>query len=148
MAPAIETVEIEGHIIDSLILAKVMDVVLAAGADYEIESVEIGKTNRELWDKYGLAIGGAVAPAEAATDPKIDGLIGGPATPICWPRAAPQRLMASRYSSMPCCRRSQARWLSWQASAAAFRSICAVMSTMQSIRTGSPKRLCPPMASV
>ncbi|HEX6477125.1 MAG TPA: hypothetical protein VF005_07595, partial [Acidimicrobiales bacterium] len=48
MAPAIETVEIEGHIIDSLILAKVMDLVLAAGADYEVQSVQIGKTNRDV----------------------------------------------------------------------------------------------------
>ncbi len=48
MAPATETVEIEGHIIDSLILAKVMDLVLAAGADYEVQSVEIGKTNRDV----------------------------------------------------------------------------------------------------
>jgi lysine-ketoglutarate reductase/saccharopine dehydrogenase-like protein (TIGR00300 family) len=48
MAPAIETVEIEGHIIDSLILAKVMDMVLAAGADYEVQSVHIGKTNRDI----------------------------------------------------------------------------------------------------
>jgi hypothetical protein len=40
----------------------------------------IGKTNRELWQKYGLAIAGAVAPADAATDPKIDALIGTPAT--------------------------------------------------------------------
>ncbi|HEY1634092.1 MAG TPA: TIGR00300 family protein [Acidimicrobiales bacterium] len=48
MAPAIETVEMEGHIIDSLILAKVMDLVLAAGADYEVQSVHIGKTNRDI----------------------------------------------------------------------------------------------------
>src|SRR2546421_633384 len=48
MAPATETVEIEGHIIDSLILAKVMDLVLAAGADYEVQSVHIGKTNRDM----------------------------------------------------------------------------------------------------
>jgi hypothetical protein len=40
----------------------------------------IGKTNQELWQKYGLAIAGAVAPADAVTDPKIDALIGGPAT--------------------------------------------------------------------
>lgn len=43
-----ETVEVEGHIIDSLILAKVMDVVLAAGADYRILDVEIGRTNTDL----------------------------------------------------------------------------------------------------
>jgi lysine-ketoglutarate reductase/saccharopine dehydrogenase-like protein (TIGR00300 family) len=48
MAQATETVEIEGHIIDSLILAKVMDLVLAAGADYEVQSVHIGKTNRDI----------------------------------------------------------------------------------------------------
>ena len=37
---ASEVVEIEGHIIDSLTLAKVMDVILAAGADYQILDVE------------------------------------------------------------------------------------------------------------
>src|SRR3954454_4305669 len=40
-----ETIEVEGHIIDSLILAKVLDVILDAGADYRIVEVEIGKTN-------------------------------------------------------------------------------------------------------
>jgi hypothetical protein len=40
----------------------------------------IGKTNRELWEKYGLAIAGTPAPADTGTDPKIQGLVGGPAT--------------------------------------------------------------------
>ena len=40
-----EVVEVEGHIIDSLILAKVMDVILAAGADYRVLDVDIGRTN-------------------------------------------------------------------------------------------------------
>jgi hypothetical protein len=40
----------------------------------------IGKTNQELWKQYGLAIGGAVAPADAVTAPRIHGLIGQPAT--------------------------------------------------------------------
>ena len=40
-----ETVEVEGHIIDSLILAKVLDVILDAGADYRMVEVEIGRTN-------------------------------------------------------------------------------------------------------
>jgi lysine-ketoglutarate reductase/saccharopine dehydrogenase-like protein (TIGR00300 family) len=40
-----ETVEVEGHIIDSLILAKVLDVILDAGADYRMVDVEIGRTN-------------------------------------------------------------------------------------------------------
>jgi lysine-ketoglutarate reductase/saccharopine dehydrogenase-like protein (TIGR00300 family) len=42
-----EVVEVEGHIIDSLILAKVMDVVLAAGAEYKIVEFEIGRTNAD-----------------------------------------------------------------------------------------------------
>ena len=40
-----EVVEVEGHIIDSLILAKVLDVILDAGADYRLLDVEIGRTN-------------------------------------------------------------------------------------------------------
>ena len=44
---ASEVVEVEGHIIDSLILAKVLDVILAAGADYQVLDVEIGKTNAD-----------------------------------------------------------------------------------------------------
>jgi lysine-ketoglutarate reductase/saccharopine dehydrogenase-like protein (TIGR00300 family) len=42
-----ELVEVEGHIIDSLILAKVLDVVLESGADYRLVEVEIGKTNTD-----------------------------------------------------------------------------------------------------
>ena len=43
--PATETVELQGHIVDSLILAKVLDLIVEAGADYQIETFEIGKTN-------------------------------------------------------------------------------------------------------
>lgn len=42
-----EIVEIEGHIIDSLILPKVMDMILAAGGDYTVLDVEIGKTTTD-----------------------------------------------------------------------------------------------------
>jgi lysine-ketoglutarate reductase/saccharopine dehydrogenase-like protein (TIGR00300 family) len=42
-----ETVELQGHIIDSLILAKVLDVILDAGADYRVVDVEIGRTNTD-----------------------------------------------------------------------------------------------------
>ena len=42
---ASELIEVEGHIIDSLILAKVMDTILSAGGDYEVVEVQIGKTN-------------------------------------------------------------------------------------------------------
>jgi lysine-ketoglutarate reductase/saccharopine dehydrogenase-like protein (TIGR00300 family) len=40
-----EVVEVEGHIIDSLILAKVLDAVVEAGADYRMVDVTIGRTN-------------------------------------------------------------------------------------------------------
>jgi lysine-ketoglutarate reductase/saccharopine dehydrogenase-like protein (TIGR00300 family) len=42
-----ERLEVEGHIVDSLILAKVLDVVLDAGADYRIVEFDIGKTNAD-----------------------------------------------------------------------------------------------------
>ena len=42
-----ETVELQGHIIDSLILAKVLDVILDAGADYRMLDVDIGRTNAD-----------------------------------------------------------------------------------------------------
>ncbi|MGI8984137.1 MAG: TIGR00300 family protein [Acidimicrobiales bacterium] len=42
---ASEVVEVEGHIIDSLILAKVLDVIVDSGADYRMVDVEIGRTN-------------------------------------------------------------------------------------------------------
>ena len=44
---ASEIIDLEGHIIDSLLLAKVMDVVLAAGAEYQLLEVEIGRTNED-----------------------------------------------------------------------------------------------------
>jgi lysine-ketoglutarate reductase/saccharopine dehydrogenase-like protein (TIGR00300 family) len=45
--PAREILELEGHIIDSLILAKVLDLIVAAGADYELIDVEIGRSNAD-----------------------------------------------------------------------------------------------------
>jgi len=41
--PASATLELHGHIIDSLLLAKVLDEILAGGADYEIVEVTIGR---------------------------------------------------------------------------------------------------------
>jgi hypothetical protein len=40
----------------------------------------IGKTNRALWEQYGLAIAGTVAPADAKTQPRIHGLVGSKAS--------------------------------------------------------------------
>jgi lysine-ketoglutarate reductase/saccharopine dehydrogenase-like protein (TIGR00300 family) len=45
--PATERVEVEGHIIDSLILAKVLDLIVAAGADYRVVDVAIGRTQSD-----------------------------------------------------------------------------------------------------
>ncbi len=42
-----ETFEVEGHIVDSLILAKILDLVLDAGADYRIVEFSIGKTTTD-----------------------------------------------------------------------------------------------------
>ncbi|MEK7216751.1 MAG: TIGR00300 family protein, partial [Chloroflexota bacterium] len=42
-----ETVELEGHIIDSLLLPRVLDTILAAGAEFEIEEVRIGHRRGE-----------------------------------------------------------------------------------------------------
>jgi lysine-ketoglutarate reductase/saccharopine dehydrogenase-like protein (TIGR00300 family) len=42
-----EVVEVEGHIIDSLILAKILDVILDSGADYRLLDVHIGRTNAD-----------------------------------------------------------------------------------------------------
>jgi lysine-ketoglutarate reductase/saccharopine dehydrogenase-like protein (TIGR00300 family) len=44
---ATETVELVGHIVDSLILAKVLDLVLEAGADYRVDEFTLGKTNTD-----------------------------------------------------------------------------------------------------
>ena len=42
---ATETVQLEGHIVDSLLLAKVLDLIVESGADYRIEEFELGRTN-------------------------------------------------------------------------------------------------------
>ena len=44
---ATEVVEVEGHIIDSLILAKVLDTIVDAGADYRIVDVQIGRASTD-----------------------------------------------------------------------------------------------------
>jgi lysine-ketoglutarate reductase/saccharopine dehydrogenase-like protein (TIGR00300 family) len=40
-----ETIEVTGHIVDSLLLAKILDTIIDAGCDYEIADVQIGKSN-------------------------------------------------------------------------------------------------------
>ncbi|MEX0642042.1 MAG: G8 domain-containing protein, partial [Pirellulales bacterium] len=38
----------------------------------------IGLTNQQLWDQFGVALGGAIAPANAFTAPNINGLVAPP----------------------------------------------------------------------
>ena len=45
---ATELVQVEGHIIDSLILAKILDLIVASGADYRLVDFEVGKSNADL----------------------------------------------------------------------------------------------------
>ena len=47
MSAAQETVRINGHIIDSLLLAKVLDIILMMGGTFDLEDVVIGKTREE-----------------------------------------------------------------------------------------------------
>ncbi len=47
MSTAQETVFLRGHIIDSLILAKVLDTILMMGGTFDLEEVTIGKTRHE-----------------------------------------------------------------------------------------------------
>jgi hypothetical protein len=42
-----ETVLLQGHIIDSLILAKVLDRILMMGGTFDLQDVQIGKTREE-----------------------------------------------------------------------------------------------------
>ena len=44
MTMAQETIVLRGHIIDSLILAKVLDLILMMGGSFDLDQVEIGRT--------------------------------------------------------------------------------------------------------
>jgi len=63
-----EEIQIEGHIIDSLILSKVLDEVLAFGGDYKLKQVTIGQTRGdrssatiEVWAPDGDQLGEILA---------------------------------------------------------------------------------------
>ncbi len=45
--PATEEVELVGHIVDSLTLAKVLDLIVDAGADYRMEEFDVGRTSTD-----------------------------------------------------------------------------------------------------
>ncbi len=44
---ATETIELSGHIVDSLLLAKVLDTIVDSGITYDLVDVEIGRTNTD-----------------------------------------------------------------------------------------------------
>lgn len=64
-----ETIEVSGHIIDSLILPKILDTLLDAGADYEMLEVVVGKTST---DPSSARI--AVTADDAVLDAVLDDL--------------------------------------------------------------------------
>ncbi|MHB8670966.1 MAG: ornithine cyclodeaminase, nickel-pincer nucleotide-dependent [Acidimicrobiales bacterium] len=91
---AAELVEVEGHIIDSLILAKVLDVIVEAGADYRMVDVQIGRTAKDpsrarlevahpeearlaaLLVELGIHGANRVDPGDASTSPcESDGVL-------------------------------------------------------------------------
>lgn len=47
MSRSTETVEVRGHIIDSLILPRILDEIVEAGADYEVLEFQIGKRHED-----------------------------------------------------------------------------------------------------
>ncbi|MEO7803447.1 MAG: TIGR00300 family protein [Actinomycetota bacterium] len=47
MPGSTETVEIRGHIIDSLILPKILDLLIEGGAEYEVLDFQIGRTHKD-----------------------------------------------------------------------------------------------------
>ncbi len=59
--PAVETFALEGHIVDSLILPKVLDLVLESGSDYHLVDVHIGRTPTDT----SRAVFEVTAPDEA-----------------------------------------------------------------------------------
>jgi hypothetical protein len=46
MAESIIT--IDGHILDSLLFPKVLDIIIAGGAEYEIVEIEVGRTRYDV----------------------------------------------------------------------------------------------------
>jgi hypothetical protein len=46
---------------------------------YDVPAEYIGLTNQQMWDLFGVALGGEIAPATAMVVPYITGLVGPPA---------------------------------------------------------------------
>ena len=61
---------------------KPFDSTASGGVPSFVPAALVDQTNQQLFDKYGLAVGGIVAPIDAeASNPRIDALIGSPTAP-------------------------------------------------------------------
>jgi lysine-ketoglutarate reductase/saccharopine dehydrogenase-like protein (TIGR00300 family) len=67
MSEVSEVVHLDGHVVDSLVLAKVLDAILDAGASYEILTLEVGTT---ATDQSHVRL-----RVQAADDPALDALL-------------------------------------------------------------------------
>ncbi len=70
---ATETIELRGHIVDSLLLAKVLDVIVDSGVAYELVDVEIGRTNVDVSRARIELVGDAASVARLVDDLQVHG---------------------------------------------------------------------------
>jgi lysine-ketoglutarate reductase/saccharopine dehydrogenase-like protein (TIGR00300 family) len=66
-----ELVEAEGHLVDSQILARIMDRVIQCGAQYEVQSFQLGRTN----DEYSHLQLRVIAPSQDILKKTIEELV-------------------------------------------------------------------------
>src|SRR5437660_63226 len=80
---ATDVVEVSGHIIDSLILAKILDEIIEAEADYRIVQMDVGKAPADL-SRARIEV---TAPTEEALTALLDRLHPHGAHPVTQPDA-------------------------------------------------------------
>jgi lysine-ketoglutarate reductase/saccharopine dehydrogenase-like protein (TIGR00300 family) len=66
-----EIVEAEGHLVDSQILAKIMDRVMQCGAQYEVQSFKLGRTNND-YSHLKLRV---IAPSRTVLEKTLEELV-------------------------------------------------------------------------
>ena len=72
-----ETIELRGHIIDSLILPKVLDQILTHGANFKITEIDIGKKRADQ-SFARIEVSALAVPDPTATDSRPPWEIGDP----------------------------------------------------------------------
>lgn len=68
-----ETIEVSGHIVDSLLLAKILDSIVDAGCDYEVVHFRMGKTNLDTSEARIDVTGDDAVLGELLDDLQIHG---------------------------------------------------------------------------